>query len=42
MGKGLLDRYKVTWQGQTKEVILYINMYDYEPLEAPLGFTIRD
>ena len=40
MGAGLLDRYQVTWKGQKEKVILYINMYDYEPLKAPVGFTI--
>jgi hypothetical protein len=41
MGQGLLDRYKVEWEGQSQPVILYINMYDYDVLKAPVGFTIR-
>ncbi len=39
MGSGLLDVYIVTWKGQDKSVELYINMYDYEPLKVPVGFT---
>jgi len=41
LGGGLLDVYSVTWQGTEDTVSLYINMYDYGPLYAPVGFTIR-
>lgn len=41
MGKGLLDVYKITYQGQKEPIYLYINMYDYQTLYAPVGFTIR-
>lgn len=41
MGNGLLDIYEITWKGQDEPVILYINMYDYEPLKVPVGFTRR-
>jgi len=41
MGKGLLDVYKITYQGQKEPIYLYINMYDYQTLYAPMGFTIR-
>lgn len=40
-GMVMLDVYKVTWQGSFDTVQLYINMYDYGPLQAPLGFTIK-
>ena len=40
-GTGLLDKYKITWEGQTNEVFLYINMYDYGTLKCPVGFTIK-
>ena len=40
MGSGLLDKYEVKWEGQSNPVILYINMYDYEPLKAPIGFAV--
>jgi hypothetical protein len=38
---GLLDIYEVKWSGQDKPAKLYINMYDYESLKAPVGFTIK-
>ncbi|MDG1331871.1 MAG: 2-dehydro-3-deoxyphosphooctonate aldolase [Crocinitomicaceae bacterium] len=41
MGKGLLDVYEVKYEGLRKPVLLYINMYDYQTLYAPIGFTIR-
>lgn len=41
MGKGLLDTYEITWEGQPKPLTIYINMYDYEPFKAPVGFTIN-
>ena len=40
-GGGLLDMYEVTYEGLEKPVILYINMYDKEPLKAPKGFTFK-
>lgn len=40
-GKGLLDNYKVTWEGSKDTVSIYINMYDYGQLKAPVGFTIK-
>ena len=40
-GKGLLDNYKVTWEGSKDTVSIYINMYDYGQLKAPFGFTIK-
>lgn len=41
MGQGMLDKYKITWAGQTQPVFLYINMYDYETLKIPVGFTFK-
>jgi hypothetical protein len=41
MGKGLLDVYEVKYEGMKKPIMLYINMYDYQTLYAPVGFTIR-
>ncbi|WP_203583477.1 hypothetical protein [Paludibacter sp. 221] len=40
-GIGALDIYRVTWDGSKDTVSLYINMYDYEELKAPVGFTIK-
>jgi len=41
MGKGLLDVYEITYEGQKGPIFLYLNMYDYQTLYAPVGFTIR-
>lgn len=41
MGAGLLDKYEITYDGQTSPVTLYINMYDYEEPMIPVGFTRR-
>ncbi|MPN11009.1 hypothetical protein SDC9_158307 [bioreactor metagenome] len=40
-GRGLLDNYRVTWEGSKDTVSIYINMYDYGQLKAPVGFTIK-
>ena len=40
MGKGLLDVYEITYDGQKEKIKIYINMYDYKSPEAPAGFTI--
>lgn len=41
MGMAMLDKYKVTWEGAKDTVSIYINMYDYGVLQAPVGFTIK-
>lgn len=41
MGMAMLDNYRVTWTGSKDTVSIYINMYDYGELKAPVGFTIR-
>lgn len=41
MGGGMLDRYEVKWKGQKEPLYLFFNMYDFEALKAPMGFTIR-
>ncbi len=40
MNTGLLDVYKVSWQG-SDTMTLYIDMYDYGKLYAPVGFTYK-
>ena len=42
MGTAILDNYRVTWEGSTDTVSIYINMYDSSILKAPQGFTIRN
>ena len=41
MGMAMLDNYRVTWEGSKDTVSIYINMYDYGTLYAPVGFTIK-
>jgi len=38
---GLLDMYEVTYHGLEEPVLLYLDMYDYAPLAAPVGFTLK-
>ncbi|WP_299887123.1 2-dehydro-3-deoxyphosphooctonate aldolase [uncultured Lacinutrix sp.] len=40
-GSVMLDNYRVTWQGSKDTISVYINMYDYGTLKAPVGFTIK-
>lgn len=40
-GGGMLDNYLVTWEGSKDTVSIYINMYDYGQLKAPVGFDIN-
>ncbi|MFK8044830.1 MAG: 2-dehydro-3-deoxyphosphooctonate aldolase [Crocinitomicaceae bacterium] len=42
MGMALLDNYQVTYKGSPDTVSIYLNMYDYGPLKAPVGFTIKN
>jgi hypothetical protein len=41
-GSVMLDNYRVTWEGAEDTVSIYINMYDYGSLKAPIGFTIKE
>ena len=41
-GIAMLDNYRVTWEGSKDTVSIYINMYDYGVLKAPVGFTIKN
>lgn len=40
-GVGLLDRYEVSYEGLENPIFLFINMYDYDELKVPVGFTFR-
>lgn len=40
MGLGLLDVYELTWAGNSKPMLLYVNLYDAGPLRAPVGLTL--
>ena len=41
MGAGFLDRYEITWSGQSKPIILYMNIYEKGALQVPVGFTLK-
>jgi len=41
MGAGFLDIYEIIWEGQTKPVKLYVNIYERGFLLVPLGFSIK-
>ena len=41
MGGGMLDMYKVSYEGIAEPVILVINMYDSDTLKVPVGFTLK-
>lgn len=41
-GVVMLDNYRVTWEGAKDTVSIFINMYDYGELKAPVGFTIKE
>lgn len=38
---GMLDMYEISIKGMSKKIILYLNMYDSETLQVPVGFTLR-
>ncbi len=38
---GLLDRYRVFWEGGKDTLDIYINMYDKGDLKIPVGLTAR-
>ena len=38
---GLLDRYRVFWEGSKDTLDIFINMYDEGDLMIPVGFTAR-
>lgn len=41
MGAGIIDIYEITWEGQAKPVLLYINKFEKGELMIPLGLTAR-
>jgi hypothetical protein len=41
MGVGLLDVYVLTWEGQSKPIKLYLNMYEKGILKVPVGLTAK-
>lgn len=41
MGAGFLDVYELTWEGQSKPIILYLNIYERGQLLVPIGLSIK-
>lgn len=41
IGGGLLNQYEITWEGQKKAIILYLNMYEKGDIMVPMGFTLK-
>ncbi|CAM3039085.1 2-dehydro-3-deoxyphosphooctonate aldolase [Flavobacterium frigoris] len=41
MGAGFLDAYEITWEGQKKPIVLYINIYEKGALMVPLGLSLK-
>ncbi|MEO8235290.1 MAG: 2-dehydro-3-deoxyphosphooctonate aldolase [Flavobacterium sp.] len=40
-GAGTIDTFEITWEGQTKPILLYINKFEKGELLIPLGLTAR-
>lgn len=41
MGAGTIDIFEITWEGQSKPILLYINKFEKGELMIPVGFTAR-
>jgi len=41
MGAGFLDVYEITWEGQKKPIVLYINIYEKGALMVPMGLSLK-
>jgi len=41
MGAGMLDIFEITYEGQTKPILLYINKYERGELLIPMGLTAK-
>jgi len=41
MGAGFLDVYEITWDGQSKPIKLYINIYEKGYLFVPVGLSLK-
>ncbi|PWB20704.1 2-dehydro-3-deoxyphosphooctonate aldolase [Flavobacterium sp. HTF] len=41
MGAGFLNVYELTWEGQKKPVILYLNIYEKGILMVPMGLALK-
>jgi len=41
MGAGFLDVYELSWEGQTKPIKLYLNIYERGYLLVPVGLSLK-
>jgi hypothetical protein len=41
MGAGFIDAYEIRWKGQSKSIILYLNMYEKGVLMVPVGLSLK-
>ena len=41
MGAGTLDVYEITFEGNPKKIILYINIFERGKVLCPIGFSIK-
>lgn len=41
IGAGFLDVYEVSWEGNTKPLKLYLNIYEKSVLMVPVGLTLK-
>lgn len=41
IGVGLLNRYELTWEGQQKPIVLYLNIFAKGQLAVPVGLTLK-
>lgn len=41
MGAGFLDVYQITWDGNSKPIRLYFNIYEKGALLVPVGLTLK-
>jgi len=41
IGAGFLDVYEITWEGNTKPLRLYLNIYEKSVLMVPVGLTLK-
>jgi hypothetical protein len=40
-GAGFLDVYEITWEGNTKPLKIYLNIYEKGVVMAPMGLTVK-
>lgn len=41
IGAGFLEVYEITWQGNSKPIVLYFNIYEKGKLLIPVGLTAK-